>query len=218
VFGAAGLRAFVARRFHLTFPRAVVLFATIMRYEDLNDRELVSAAARAEPEALRALYGRYGRMVYGLALRIVGDPPSAEEITQDVFLKAWQNAARYDPSLSGVPTWLSRIARNRAIDVLRERGRGERHGREARELLPTDGGRGGDDPAIAHEHAALRDEVKEAVAALPENQRQVLLLAFFQGLTHSQIAERLGEPLGTVKTRIRDAMRALRAVLDGRLP
>lgn len=210
-------RACTAGR-HLTFPRAVSLFPTSMRDGGSSDQELLHSAAGGEPEAVRALYGRYGSLVYGVALHVVGDPLSAEEITQDVFVKAWQNAARYDPSRSQVSTWLCGMARNRAIDTLREMGRKERNERAAREQFRTDNGRaGGDDPAFAQETSALRDEVKAAVESLPPKQKEALLLAYFQGLTHSQIAERLGEPLGTVKTRIRDAMLTLRGRLGGRI-
>jgi RNA polymerase sigma-70 factor (ECF subfamily) len=186
-----------------------------MSYAELGDEELIAQIARAEPEAVRVLYRRYGRLVYSLALHMVGDRNAAEEITQDVFLRVWEKAGTYDPGKAKVLTWLSRIARNQAIDVLRRRSaRGERE-RQTWQHLKLGAESASQDPIQSVELSARREEVRAAIAALPEHQQRALSMAFFQGLTHLQIAERLGEPLGTVKTRIRDAMQKLRDRLDG---
>src|SRR4030042_702752 len=186
-----------------------------MAYPDPDDEELVSQIALAKPEAVRALYRRYGRLVFSLALHIVGDHSAAEEITQDVFLKIWEKAGSYDAGKAKVLTWLSRIARNQAIDALRRRARRGEHERSTVNYLKQGTERVDHAPVESRELAHQREEVRAAVAALPESQQRALSLAFFQGLTHQQIAETLGEPLGTVKTRIRDAMLKLRSRLAG---
>jgi RNA polymerase sigma-70 factor (ECF subfamily) len=187
-----------------------------MTYSNLGDEELVGQIVHQKPEAVRALYRRYGRLVYSLALHIVGDHSAAEEITQDVFMRVWEKAGTYDAGKAKVITWLSRIARNQAIDVLRRRNRRGEHERETWEFLKFAADRVDHDPVEDVELSSQRKEVRAAVAALPENQQQALSLAFFQGLTHRQIAEKLGVPLGTVKTRIRDAMQKLRNRFDER--
>jgi RNA polymerase sigma-70 factor, ECF subfamily len=175
------------------------------------DADLLGRVAAGEQEAVRLLYARHGRLVYSIAMGVLGDSPAAEEVTQDVFLRVWEKAEQYDPGRSQPVTWLARIARNRAIDVLRERGTREAHSREAWEELARSAVEA--DPAEGVEIARQKERVRLAIALLPEAQRRALSLAFFQGLTHLQIARALGEPLGTVKTRIRDAMRRLRREL-----
>ncbi len=160
-------------------------------------------------EALSELYERHARYVLGLALRIVGDPDTAEEVVQDVFIKLWKKAADYDEAQAGVGTWIMRIARNRAIDELRRRG-----ARPVSEALPDESfDVGAPAPEELAESALRRSRVAAALASLPEKQREVILLAFFRGRTHDEIATALGQPLGTVKTRIRSAMRTLRGLL-----
>jgi RNA polymerase sigma-70 factor, ECF subfamily len=181
-----------------------------MPKDENEDDALMRGLSDAEPEALRALYGKYGGLVFGIALRIVGDRAAAEEVAQDVFLGAWRGAASYSREKGSAATWLGRIARNRAIDALRaKRARGA--------LARDDWSDVEDDASLDPEEAASRDaraeEVRAAVAGLPEAQRVALSLAFFQGMTHTEIAARLALPLGTVKSRIRDAMRSLREAL-----
>ena len=185
-----------------------------MDYNRLDDETLIRLITQEQAEALGALYDRYSRLVFGLALNALGNPSTAEEVTQDVFLRIWQKADTYRAEQGKVSTWLSRIARNRAIDVLRQQGvRPERRSVEWAEV-----------PAAAvpqvqgpEEEVALaleQQRVRAAVALLPEEQRQVLALAYFQGHSQSQIAELLGQPLGTVKTRVRLAMGKLRQLLS----
>ncbi len=175
-----------------------------------TDAELIDSIARKDPDAVRSLYRRHGRTVYGVALAVLGDAPAAEEVTQDVFLRVWERADTYRADKARVITWLARIARNRAIDVLRQgstRAAARRETETDLEKLPDAGAA---DPGDTAQQAWQRRMIRAAVALLPADQRRALSLAFFQGLTHRQIAEHLGEPLGTVKTRIRDAMRRLR--------
>ena len=183
-------------------------------YSTLDDAALIRLIAHARTEALSALYDRYGRLVFSLALHVLGDQALAEEITQDVFFRIWEKASTYRPEQAKVSTWLTSITRHRAIDVLRQRG--VRPGLDRTEwsetqlmLIPD----GADSPEEMTERALQQELVRRAVALLPVEQSRVLALAYFQGLTHSQIATLCGEPLGTVKTRIRLAMQKLREIL-----
>jgi RNA polymerase sigma-70 factor (ECF subfamily) len=170
--------------------------------------------SQAHTEALGVLYDRYGRLVYTVAIHVVGDAETAEEITQDVFVRAWEGAHTYRPDMAKVSSWLVSIARHRAIDELRRRGvRPEK----VRSDWPEDVGQENidglpvlDGPEEVVENVFQQHGIRKAVSSLPPDQRQVLGLAYFKGLSHSQIAELLGEPLGTVKSRIRLAMMKLR--------
>ncbi len=185
-----------------------------MDYSTLDDPELIRLIAHDRPEALSALYDRYGRLVFSLALHALGDQALAEEITQDVFFRIWEKASTYRLEEAKVSTWLTSITRHRAIDVLRQRevrpGLEHTEWSETQLMVIPDGA---DSPEEVTEHALQQELVRRAVALLPVEQSQVLALAYFQGLTHSQIAALCGEPLGTVKTRIRLAMQKLREIL-----
>ncbi|HTP57677.1 MAG TPA: sigma-70 family RNA polymerase sigma factor [Spirochaetia bacterium] len=185
----------------------------IMLYGEPGDTELMRRMANGEIGALRELYSRHSRLVYGLALRIIADPETAEEICQDVFLRAWEKADTYRSEKAQVRTWLARIARNRSIDVLRRRGARDARARDAWEELKAAAADAGVDPSSPVEEGEARQRVSRAVLSLPQDQREALSLAFFDGLTHRQIAEATGEPLGTVKSRIRAAMVKLRELL-----
>ena len=179
----------------------------------LDDESLMRLIVQAQPEALSELYDRYGRLVFSLAINAVGDAATAEEVTQDVFLRVWERAWQYRADQAKVSTWLTSIARHRAIDQLRRQGvRPEAHSIVWADLSPqaeptTDG------PELPAELSIQRQRVRAAVAQLPEEQRQVLALAYFRGYSQTEIAESTGLPLGTVKTRIRLAMEKLRALL-----
>lgn len=183
-------------------------------YTTFDDETLVQLIVQARAEALSELYDRYGRLVFSLALNSVGDPATAEEITQDVFLRVWQHARQYRADLAKVSTWLTSITRHRAIDQLRRRGsRPEQHSMAWAELAP------GAEPSVNGPEQATalamdRERVRAAIAWLSEEQKQALALAYFRGLTQSQIAEALALPLGTVKTRIRLGMQRLRDMLQ----
>jgi RNA polymerase sigma-70 factor (ECF subfamily) len=157
--------------------------------------------------ALTALYDRYASMVHGLATSILRDPALAEEATHDVFLRLWLQPAAYDPARGTFAGWLLRVARNRSIDLLRRR-------REAPEsAIGADVATWLADPEPGPEEQALaglrRDEVRRGLEMLSPDHRQLLELAYFTGLSQSQIAERTGRPLGTVKSQIRAAMARL---------
>jgi RNA polymerase sigma-70 factor (ECF subfamily) len=191
-----------------------------MRKGEVPDEELIDLIAHRDPDAVRVMYGRYGRMVYGLAMQVIGDAATAEEVCQDVFMRVWEKSGTYRPDRGKVVTWIARIARNRAIDVLRsQRSRGldlPQPGAEPHEAANPESAAASPDPGDRLWQSFREQEVREAVAVLPQDQRHALSLAFFKGLTHREIAETLGEPLGTVKTRIRDAMVKLRSSLGTR--
>jgi len=182
-------------------------------FATLDDETLIRLVVQARAEALSELYDRYSRLVFSLALNSVGDPTSAEEITQDVFLRVWQRARQYRADRGKVSTWLTGITRHRAIDQLRRRGsRPEQHSVGWAELSPAaEPSVNGPEQAAAR--AMERERVRAAIAQLSEEQKQGLALAYFQGLTQSQIAAILDLPLGTVKTRIRLGMEKLRRLL-----
>ena len=178
------------------------------------DEELLRRVAEREPEAVRALYRRYSRIVYGLAARITGSTSDAEEVTQDVFLKVWEKAATYRADRGKVLTWLVQIARNRSVDMLRgQTARGRRDLRLVHQL-GTEGAVSAPVAPTEEELPVSRERIREALATLSHPQRSALEMAFFQGFTHREISEKLGEPLGTIKTRIRDAMIRLRGLLS----
>ena len=185
-----------------------------MDYSTLDDETLIRLIARSHEDALSELYDRYSRLVFSLALNMVGDRATAEEITLDIFTSVWEKAATYRPEQAKVTTWVTSITRYRSIDVLRRRSsRPEQHSVGWAELTP-DTVPSIDGPEEATELGLQRQRVRAAIAELPPNQRQVLTLAYLKGYTHRQIAEALDQPLGTVKTRIRLAMQKLRDVLQ----
>lgn len=168
---------------------------------------LLQRMATGDESALGELYDRWRTVVYAVAVRIVGDERDAEEVLEDTFWQAWRQAPRYDASRGTVGTWLATIARSRALDRARAQSR----------RLPTDPqflSHADVEPAVdtrqAVELAEERRMIRIALAELPREQQQVLELAYFQGLSQSEIAERTGEPLGTIKTRMRLALRKLR--------
>jgi RNA polymerase sigma-70 factor (ECF subfamily) len=191
-------------------------------FSSLDDSSLLGliAEARGESlptEALGALYDRYGRLVYTVAIHVVGDSETAEEITQDVFVRAWEGAHTYRPDLAKVSSWLISITRHRAIDELRRRGvRPEKDSAawpEDTGLDHMDGLPLLDGPEEQVEGHLQSHDIRQVIATLPPDQREVLGLAYFKGLSHSQIAGLLNQPLGTVKSRIRQAMQKVRDAL-----
>lgn len=172
-----------------------------------EDRGLISRVARADADALGELYDRYGRVVFGLLYRMLGSPESAEEVAQNVFHSVWRQAAGYRPDRGSVRTWLLAIARNAAIDWRRSKGN-----RADRETVIDESLELVDEVAVEDRViASLRAErVRAAVASLPREQRDALSLAFWVGLSQTEIAKHTGAPLGTVKSRIRLGMARLR--------
>jgi len=172
------------------------------------DAALMARVAARDAEALRLLYERYGRLVYSFAHRVTGDPTLSEEATQDTFVAVWRRAATFDPQRAKLSTWLFVVARNRAIELVRQRARRP----ELRDELEVEGA--APDPSSLVADADESQRLAEAMAALPEEQYEVIRLSFFDGLSHSEIAEVIGIPLGTVKGRVRLALDRLRALAD----
>ena len=176
-----------------------------------GDLALVRAVAAGDRDAVAALWDRFAPVLLGLARRVLKDPADAEEVVQEVFLHLWRQADRYDPTRSSLSTWLALVTRSRAIDRLRTRGVVDRtHAAVQAEAGPAHASGEGASRVL---HGERRRRVRDELAGLPEEQRQVLELAFFEGLTQREIAERTGIPLGTVKTRTLLAMRKLRTAL-----
>ncbi len=175
-----------------------------------EDVELVRRVAERDGDALRALYGLYGRIVFGVAYRILGDRQYAEDCTQEVFVSLWRGAPTYDPKRARVTTWLFTITRSTAIDLVRKH-----EVRRADPLPEGDAWSSGAAPDAAELVVVAADDaerVAAALAELPRPQLEALSLAYFDGLSQSEIAERLCVPLGTVKGRIRLALDRLRVL------
>ncbi|NJM08431.1 sigma-70 family RNA polymerase sigma factor [Candidatus Gracilibacteria bacterium] len=177
----------------------------------LRDDALLALVVQRHEAALGVIYDRYGALVYSIALRVTGDRLTAEEVVQDVFQNVWQAAGGYQPQRAAFSSWLIGIARHRAIDAMRsKRERARVREQTAVDETYLDGGSG---PEAAADQSALRDAVRSALANLPQSQRQAIELAYYGDLTRAEIAERLGEPLGTVKTRLRLGLNKLRDLL-----
>lgn len=190
-----------------------------MDYSTLDDKRLITAIGLGQPEALDELYQRYHRLIFSLAVNIISDRATAEEITLDVFTRVWEKAETYRPDLAQVSTWLTSITRYRAIDLLRRRdSRPDYRSVSWAEVSADIPANPVDNPEELTELAIRRQAVQAALAQLPPEQREVLALAYFKGYSHSQIAEALNQPLGTVKTRVRLAMQKLRQSLPEQQP
>jgi len=180
--------------------------------EEPVDRELLRRMQRGEEAALEALYARYAGLVYTLALRVVGDGELAREVLQDTFLRSWDGADSYDAARGRVAWWLMGIARNGAVDLLRSRphqARLREQGRLSQALAAADASAS---PAVAIATSAITN----ALATLSPAQRAAIELAYYGGLTQTEIARELNEPVGTIKSRTRDAMERLRKALGPR--
>jgi RNA polymerase sigma-70 factor (ECF subfamily) len=174
--------------------------------------ELVTRLAAGDEFAFAQLYDRTNRIVYGLALRILRDLSSAEDITMEVYLQVWRTASRYDPQRGTVTSWLVMLVRSRALDCLRSRR--ARHADFEENVDDVHDLRDfRSNPELASVEAGRSRIVQKALADLAPNQRKAIELAYFSGLTHSEMAEQTGLPLGTVKTRIRLGMLHLRRIL-----
>jgi RNA polymerase sigma-70 factor (ECF subfamily) len=179
--------------------------------DSMNDVALLRHVADRQPEALEVLYGRYASTLLALGKRILGSVSDAEETLQEVFLHVWNHATRYDAGRSSVSTWLILITRSRAIDRLRTRKVVERTHETAVQENPAEhASPEGAEAVFVHERRA---RVRSEMDKLPPEQRQVLELAFYEGLSQSEIAARADLPLGTVKTRTLLAMKKLRGAL-----
>jgi RNA polymerase sigma-70 factor (ECF subfamily) len=178
-----------------------------------EDAALIRRMVDADETALGALYDRWVRSLYSLVLHLLRDPDEAEDVVEETFWQAWRKADSYEPSRGAVSTWLLTIGRRKALDRLRARKRNREDSIESESVfadLPSPS----PDPESQAEGSDLREHVRAALRELPNEQREVLELGYFSGLSQAEIAEKTGQPLGTVKTRMRLAMQKLREPLS----
>jgi RNA polymerase sigma-70 factor, ECF subfamily len=167
-----------------------------------DDQSLLALVRKGDEQAMASLFDRYSKVVYSVALRVLRDPAAAEDVLQEIFMQVWRNPDSFTSTRGSLGGWLAVVARNRSIDTLRRK-------------RPTDSV---DDVVLASstniasevERSSLMERARGVIVTLPAEQRKTLEMAFFDGLTHSEIAELTGDPLGTVKTRIRSALLTLR--------
>jgi RNA polymerase sigma-70 factor, ECF subfamily len=171
------------------------------------DAALISAIRAGDPGAMALLYDRYGSVVYSVALRVLGDTGAAEDILQDVFMQLWRSPGSFDSSRGSLGPWLAVIARNRSIDSIRKRHPETDIDDVIISVEP--------DLASDAERGRAMEKVRGALETMPGPQRSALEMAYFEGLSHSEIAAKTGEPLGTIKTRIRTGLLSLRKVFQG---
>jgi RNA polymerase sigma-70 factor, ECF subfamily len=176
----------------------------------------VERSAGGDQSAMAALYDESSRLVHSVAMRVLGDQADADEVTLDVYTQVWKTAATYEASRGSVTAWLVMLARSRALDRARSRGSRSKHetplpeSYEFHDYAAT--------PEKATEFNLRRTRIASALNSLPHEQRELVQLAFFDGMSHSELAEKLGQPLGTVKTRIRSGILKLREQLEAYAP
>jgi RNA polymerase sigma-70 factor (ECF subfamily) len=190
-------------------PRTVSAYGS-RDYPGFPDEALLALASRGDERALAELYDRYGRVAYGLALRIVRDPALAEDAVQEAFVTVWRTAGSFVPGRAKASTWILTLAHRRAVDVVR------REERRRAAPLDTDAEDTSAGTLAADEEVELTDRrrlVQEALRQLPDEQREALELAYYGGLSQSELAERLSVPLGTIKSRMFAGLRRLRDLL-----
>jgi RNA polymerase sigma-70 factor (ECF subfamily) len=179
-----------------------------------DDRQLLQRIVAKDKDALNLLYSRYVTPIYSMALHMLKQPPLAEEVTQDVFLNIWLKAASFNAERGQPRSWIMSVAHHRVVDVIRSRRRTatmtDPEGYETLERLPS----GGASVESQVQQNLDRERIMRALATLPDSQREVILLAYFEGYSQSEMAEFLSEPLGTIKTRVRLAMQKLRTALQ----
>lgn len=170
-----------------------------------SDLALITAIRSGDQSAMAALYDRFSSIVYAVALRVLQDTGAAEDVLQDIFMQLWRNPGAFDSSRGNMAAWLAVIARHRAIDALRRR----RPESDIADVIVSV------EPDLAQEADRSRamEKVRGALAQMPQQQRSALEMAYFEGLTHVEISAKTGEPLGTIKTRIRTGLLSLRKVL-----
>ena len=192
--------------------------AAVVDFSALADADLISRVADGDARALEVLYDRYSRVVYSFALRIVGDPQLAEELLQEVFFRAWQQGGAFRETRGAFVTWLLSITHNMAIDEVRKRRRrpqkADSEDPETVLAAVPDTRQDVEDEVWL---SSLRSTIEGALTQLPAAQRTAIELAYFGGLTQREIADRLGEPLGTIKTRMRLGIQKLREQLGEQL-
>lgn len=181
-------------------------------FAHLSDEAVVALAARGEETALAELYDRYGRVAYGLAVRILRDQSLAEDAVQEAFLAVWRSADRFMPERAKASTWILTLVHRRAVDLVR---REERRRTDPLEVVAPASGDAADEATWLRFE---RERVQDALKLLPDPQREALELAYYGGFTQSELAERLGQPLGTVKSRMFAGLSRLRQLLGDPTP
>ena len=171
-----------------------------------SDAALVSAIRGGDQSAMATLYDRYSSIVYSVALRVLADTGAAEDVLQEVFMQLWRNPTAFDSSRGSLGAWLAVITRNRSIDALRKR----RSETDIDDVIVSVQ----PDLASEAERARALEKVRGVLGSMPVSQRTALELAFFEGLTHTEIAGKTGEPLGTIKTRIRSGLLTIRKAFE----
>ncbi len=187
-----------------------------MNYSDMGDDDLIKLVTKGDQDALGMLYDRYGRLVYSVAYASVGRSELAAEISQEVFLGIWQKAETFDAQKGKLKSWMAQIARNRAIDTIRGltvRPEGNLVNIDIQDFR-LDESQFENPIEETVEKSIRRMDIRTALKQLPESQRKTLAMAYFRGMTNQEIADELGEPLGTVKTQIRLGMQKLRTLLE----
>ena len=174
----------------------------------LSDEAVVALAARSDEVALAELYDRFGRIAYGLALRVLRDSALAEDAVQEAFLVVWRSAARFVPERGSARTWILTLVHRRAVDLVR---REERRRTEPIESAAEPAGEGAEELAWLR---LERERVQDALRRLPDQQREALELAYYGGYSQSELADRLGQPLGTIKSRMFAGLARLRELLE----
>jgi RNA polymerase sigma-70 factor (ECF subfamily) len=190
-----------------------VASVSVVNYEELDDGQLLTLIAGNQREALEALYNRYSGPVYSLAMHLLRDQGAAEEVTQDTFFNVWRRGGSYKSGRGSVTAWLFSIAHHRTIDELRKRRRDQGRVQHGVDLTNRPSESRSGDPAEYAKAQFEGSQLKKALTSLRPEQREVVVLAYFGGFTHTEIARHLEQPLGTVKTRMRLAMKKLREVL-----
>lgn len=174
--------------------------------QEVNDASLVAAIRRGNQEAMAELYDRYSSVVYAVALRVLGETGAAEDVLQEVFMQLWRNPGAFDAGRGNLAPWLAVITRNRAVDVLRKRWPQSELEETTLSVDP--------DLAAEADRGRVSQRVRAALSEMPTQQRRALEMAYFEGYSHSEISSKTGEPLGTVKTRIRNGLFLLRKAVE----
>ncbi len=179
-----------------------------MQNQGLNDGALISAIRSGNQDAMAQLYDRYSSVVYSVALRVLGETSAAEDVLQEIFMQLWRNPGSFDSGRGNLAPWLAVIARNRAVDMLRKR----RPQTEMTETVVSV------EPDMAGDADRGRtvEKVRAVLKEMPAQQRSALEMAYFEGYSHSEISKKTGEPLGTIKTRIRTGLILLRKAVETR--
>lgn len=197
IHSAARIRTLTERR-----------LSTAARNPNLNDEALILAVRSGDQQAMAQLYDRYSSVVYAVALRVLGDTGAAEDVLQEIFMQVWRNPGSFEAGRGNLAPWLAVITRNRAVDVLRKRRPQTEITDNIISIEP--------DMASEADRGRAVDKVRAVLKDMPAAQRSALEMAYFEGYSHSEISEKTGEPLGTIKTRIRAGLILLRKAVDPR--